>query len=96
MLELVGILGAPGAAVGFALAYWKGPRGAIASFGVGAVLIIGWMLSPAILGREPLTFPIAAVAAAFSIQWWLGAFPGAALGIAARNFRQRKKLPPAN
>jgi hypothetical protein len=76
MLELLGFLAAPGA---------------IASFGVGTVIIVMWMLSPAILKQAPLSVSIVAMAVGFSIPWWMGAFLGAAGGIAARNVRRRRQ-----
>jgi hypothetical protein len=94
MLEVSAILGLLGALVSFVLAAWKGSRGAIASFAVGTIFLFFWFLIPAIKAHliksiEPVTVLLEA-SLLFSVPWWLGSFPGAALGIATHKFRARR------
>jgi hypothetical protein len=94
VLELLAIVGLLGALVSFVLAAWKGFRGAIASLVVGTVFLFLWFLVPSIEAHliksvEPVIV-LSKASLLFSLPWWIGAFPGAAMGIATRKFMARR------
>jgi hypothetical protein len=94
VLELFAIIASLGALVSFALTAWKGFRGTIASLVVGTIFLFLWFLIPSIRAHlikslEPIPVLIKA-SLLFSLPWWMGAFPGAALGIAAQKFMARR------